>query len=865
MERLALQFQGARDEHLLAALVAGISAVLLAAGVWHLACRRKRQALVAMATAAGAPVAAAALLIEGAVRYAGGRRREARASLLGGAALGAAVALGAALWLSSSDGGAFWTALVGLQVAAAVGFFYSTVYSYLGTRRLAVLMTLRCLAIAALLGVLFKPALSVTIGDGSDKPLLPILLDRSASMGTLDEASVGDRHAQAMAMLASQDQRLRRFFRPAYHAFGARCVLVESLDALGGARPSGPGADATDIALALRTAAADFRGSPGMVLISDGLHNVQASRLADAAVEAGMPVYAVGVGSASQGAAGRRNIEIASVAAPLEAVKNNVTTITAQLRLTGLTAAGIGDVQLFESPSDVPVATAKVPAPRKNDDKVTVELKWTPRGPGDAASDVRRLRVCVPPVTGESVAEDNNFELHVLVTEPRLRVLYVEGSMRPEYKYLKRQLETDANIQFVSMVRVSGNKFWSQGSIGGKQLSALPASAEDFAMFDVIILGDLDQTFLTPDQMSRLRAFVTGGGGLLVIGGHNSLGPGGYGGTELEQALPVLVGARSQPQETAPFVPALTAPGEGHPIFEGIAGFFAGPGGRAPKADLPKLPELSGCVTVLREKPGATVLAVHPARQGPSGPLIVLAVQQAGAGRSAVFTGDTTWNWYMPLRGLGIESPYQRFWGQMVRWLGGVAAKTKDSPPRVVLRLDQSHMQIAQPLQVNALVRDPRSAQSQQRVEYSMAIEGTSAAPRVAPLAPLKEAAMFGASWQSDKPGRYRVKVTAFDAAGQAIGSDELPLSVAAHSAELDKLARDQASLELVARKSDGRAADLSRLPELIDEIIERQKAQAPAGPQVRHVPLHNFTALFVVFAALLTAEWLLRRNWQLH
>jgi hypothetical protein len=28
---------------------------------------------------------------------------------------------------------------------------------------------------------------------------------------------------------------------------------------------------------------------------------------------------------------------------------------------------------------------------------------------------------------------------------------------------------------------------------------------------------------------------------------------------------------------------------------------------------------------------------------------------------------------------------------------------------------------------------------------------------------------------------------------------------------------------------------------------------------------LYNFTALFLAFAALLTCEWMLRRNWQLH
>ena len=49
----------------------------------------------------------------------------------------------------------------------------------------------------------------------------------------------------------------------------------------------------------------------------------------------------------------------------------------------------------------------------------------------------------------------------------------------------------------------------------------------------------------------------------------------------------------------------------------------------------------------------------------------LLATQLYGQGRSAAFTLDTTYLWYLPLRGMGQDSPYNLLWGQLVRWLAG--------------------------------------------------------------------------------------------------------------------------------------------------------------------------------------------------
>jgi hypothetical protein len=82
---------------------------------------------------------------------------------------------------------------------------------------------------------------------------------------------------------------------------------------------------------------------------------------------------------------------------------------------------------------------------------------------------------------------------------------------------------------------------------------------------------------------------------------------------------------------------------------------------------------------------------------------------------------------------------------------------------------------------------------------------------------------------------------------------------------EMDTLARNEATLRMIAARTGGRYADVSGLPEVIDQIIDRQKALAAPAPKGAIRQLYNFPLLFLVFVGLLTGEWLLRRNWQLH
>ncbi len=78
----------------------------------------------------------------------------------------------------------------------------------------------------------------------------------------------------------------------------------------------------------------------------------------------------------------------------------------------------------------------------------------------------------------------------------------------------------------------------------------MPAQA-GLAPYDLLILSGVPARLLGSEAMERIARFVQAGGGLLVIGGDQSLTPGGYHGTRLEELLPVECVPRSDKPKPA--------------------------------------------------------------------------------------------------------------------------------------------------------------------------------------------------------------------------------------------------------------------------------------------------------------------------
>jgi Ca-activated chloride channel family protein len=77
--------------------------------------------------------------------------------------------------------------------------------------------------------------------------------------------------------------------------------------------------------------------------------------------------------------------------------------------------------------------------------------------------------------------------------------------------------------------------------------SGVPSDPAGFAAYDLIALSDIQAKDLAPSQLSALAAYVRDlGGGVLLLGGDRSLGPGGYARTPVEEVSPVAFDVKQE-------------------------------------------------------------------------------------------------------------------------------------------------------------------------------------------------------------------------------------------------------------------------------------------------------------------------------
>ncbi len=103
----------------------------------------------------------------------------------------------------------------------------------------------------------------------------------------------------------------------------------------------------------------------------------------------------------------------------------------------------------------------------------------------------------------------------------------------------------------------------------------LPKSAADLAAYQSVVLVDIPASSLGADGMALLQAATRDlGTGLVVIGGSDSYGPGGYAGTPLEAALPVQIELpqdMKKPPVAVMLVLETTENGQGDQVLRGAA------------------------------------------------------------------------------------------------------------------------------------------------------------------------------------------------------------------------------------------------------------------------------------------------------
>lgn len=718
--------------------------------------------------------------------------------------------------------------------AALVVLLYRRTGGHLSAKTRRVLLGLRLSLLLVLAFLLGAPVMRVRTGS-SDGNFTALLLDNSASM-TLEDVAVGGRtstrlDAERQAAFGGEGsdgliKSLGEVGQVITYGFADATKRLQRPAQLDGRGPS------TGIFRAIKDVDTELQAAPlsSVVMITDGCRNVGGSA-ADAAAmlqARGIPLYILGLGNPTPPA----DLEVVQVLAPERVRRNSGVELDITLRHTG-----------FDKPFDVvlerdgkPLLT--LPAkPVSGSDILRLRMSFTPDHDGSSA-----YRISIPVGEGEKYTNNNFRDFTLTIQDDRLPVLYIEGSPRTEYRYLRRALARDPDFRLVGVLRLADNRYFIQGSNDSESFlkDGFPKTADQLFRFQAVILGDIEARVFTPEQMKLFEEFVNKrGGGLLMLGGVNSFGLGGYANTPVGNMLPVTISSNGQPYSDEEFSAKSEETNLSHPVMK----LALDPLENANIWDA--APPLIGITPVQGVKPGASLLLKSAKDSKP-----VLAVQQYGSGRVAAFTSGGSWYWRMSV---DVSNEFhEKFWKQLIRWLV-VGVKEQ-----LTVETDAENYARRDPVTVRALVLGKDLVPVNDAKVWATITDPLGNAQEIPMDWILSEEGVYQCRYIPEEEGAYKlsVRVEGWEGAPLEKGFLVNPPVIEFADAGLKREA-----LQQMAASTHGGYFEIGDLPKMIEAVKARARQASIQRATPQDHSLWDMPLLFVLALGLMGAEWLIRRR----
>ncbi|MHC4406181.1 MAG: glutamine amidotransferase [Planctomycetota bacterium] len=731
---------------------------------------------------------------------------------------------------------------------------------------------LKAVGIAILILCLLEP-LRTSTRPRPGANVFALLVDDSQSLQIRDPVAGKPRSeilTEHFRRKASWHTSLSRDFDVRSYRFAERLRLLDDeseLTAEGGRSSLGG---------ALETITRRFRGRPlaGILVFTDGT----ATDLRDDSIDWSTmpPIYPVPLGDESA----PNDVRIGQVSVSQTNFELAPVTVRAEIASTGYEGEKLA-VQLLDATGQV--VQQQTLAPTNETGPRVVRFRLRPERSGvsfyevRAASDSELEQFDAPHEAVEATLANNRQTVVVHRPGGPFRVLYVTGRPNWEFKFLRRAVDEDREVQLVGLVRVakrepkfaflgrgdSANPLYKGFEHGGGEdveqydqpvmirfgtrdenelQDGFPKAADELFGYHALILDDVEAAFFKQDQMLLLQKFVSQrGGGLLMLGGADTFRQGEYRRTPLAELLPVYLDAQPPAPQGARYRLVLSREGWLQPWVRL----------RDTETDEQKRLESMSEFFVLNRvrgiKPGATVLANVVDEQAKRHPGLV--AQRFGAGRAAALLIGDMWRWALR-RKRSDENDLAKAWRQTVRWL------VADVPRQVELDADRKQQSPGSPVELRVAVADPEY-QPMDNASITLTVtapDGKETELRAEPAS--DRAGTYVATYVPRVAGAFRADASVTAADGSEVGHDEAGWAAQPAADEFRRLAPDLALLERIARETDGEIVPIDRLDQFVSDLPNRKiPVTQPWIDPFWHKPL-----IFLLAVLCLTAEWGLRR-----
>ena len=330
---------------------------------------------------------------------------------------------------------------------------------------------------------------------------LAILLDNSASMQHADTTD-GSRLLQMQSILQTPNfQDLKHLYSVSTWSFGKQLSSTSPFgESLQGDEPE------TDIADALRNLQTEFHGQDlaRILLLSDGrdTNREPLDSTGTLLAESGIRVDALVFGETQE----TPDIILERIQGPEFILVGDDALFRFQLRCNETAIGKPLLIRLFNSQGE---EVQRIPLKRTPENPINLQFQQSIETAGD-----HQFQIKAEILPEETATQNNQLTFSFQADPTRIRVLYMDGEPRWEYRYLKnRLLRAKKDIAVTCWLAEASADFEQEHSAGLAPLQRVPLTTEELlAHYDVIILGDIprpsaSKTPPTPNSsLNRLLA-----------------------------------------------------------------------------------------------------------------------------------------------------------------------------------------------------------------------------------------------------------------------------------------------------------------------------------------------------------------------
>jgi uncharacterized membrane protein len=718
-----------------------------------------------------------------------------------------------------------------------------TIWTYLGVRgatvhRVSLVLALRLLALVLAVLAVLRP--SFALHESQHAPSILLFgVDSSESMTIQDMYGGQSRWSAMLSTLKSCDFPLKRLEEE--HNVTVKLFRFDSDVRDFDQQAPGP-ADGkrSDYGNLLRWLHEHYRGERflrGLIVLGDGAHNgLRENPLTWAPQWRNLPcpIHTVGFGKPTTSEK-QNDIAVTSITVEPATVRvKGEMIVRASVDAPGFENAQVNvrllldDKEVSTKPETLRLSTGNAVILKANAPPKPAEVKVTLK---------------IDPMPNETVTTNNEMTTFVNVSQEGLSVLLVDKD-RWEPRFIADALRNEPRIRLYD-VPIRGAQ-----AAGVNQLDLFQFEKQ---RYDVIILGDVSAQRLRTGNLKAteiIRKLVNEGTGLVMIGGENSFGGSDWQGTEIAELLPVELAHEPQIKGDVKLEPL--APGLQYLLRLGDTD-------KASRDVWKKIQPMRGMDAVGKPKPQSTVFAA--ANEPGGAPLLV--GRDFGKGRVLAFAGDDTYMWKRRDVGPG---PHATFWKRLVLWL----AHQEEMEGTVWVKLDARRLAAGEKLPFQVGLRG-KGGEDRPEGKFEAKIVDPSGNETIVPTTRDKNEEK-GLFWKTDAAGEYRLEVsgTGKDADGKDIsGKATARFLVYEDDSETRQRAANHEFLKALASAGGGefhQPDDLAAfLTQLQAQPLPHSRPKADFWPDWRRNQTSGFlVGFFLLFVALLSMEWFLRRRWGL-